>query len=335
VLKLEDAALVTRAERELAVRRTDAPDTLDAVLAGLAEHWGAKIALYRPCATREGWGIEFLLHIGLRPDIATAFGNYLQTAPRQWSAFDPVRPAPEQRNRVVGNGDLIGDRDPEDIHVVRHFYKPGGLWGLQPMRMLVCDGPMLLAYASAWRQQPFRPSQRATLQALGPALRRRLRLERNVRFAPTLDALVKTLDLIEAPAFLLARRHVECANEAGRQLLQLRGRSLLRSLFDSVERPQEPYEVTALKAIGVPDAHLVIVRGDAMTIIRAARMARAFGLTPRQKDVLTLLAHGDEITDIATKLACIESTIEHHVTAILGKVGVESRSRLLAMFWSA
>jgi len=60
----------------------------------------------------------------------------------------------------------------------------------------------------------------------------------------------------------------------------------------------------------------------------------AWKLTPRQTDVLRLVARGDANKDIAAALGCAENTIELHVTGLLRRVGVSSRTQLVARFWS-
>jgi DNA-binding CsgD family transcriptional regulator len=60
---------------------------------------------------------------------------------------------------------------------------------------------------------------------------------------------------------------------------------------------------------------------------RAATRANPASLTARQLDVLALLARGDRNADIAAKLFLSEKTVDHHVSAILRKLGVRSRGQ--------
>jgi DNA-binding NarL/FixJ family response regulator len=57
------------------------------------------------------------------------------------------------------------------------------------------------------------------------------------------------------------------------------------------------------------------------------RPARAHprGLTPREQEVLELIAGGLTNGEIAAKLLISEKTVDHHVSAILAKLGVPSR----------
>ncbi|MBO8194574.1 response regulator transcription factor [Streptomyces oryzae] len=61
----------------------------------------------------------------------------------------------------------------------------------------------------------------------------------------------------------------------------------------------------------------------------AARAARAAvdRLTPREREVLALVAEGDGNAEIAAALAMRESTVKAHVSRILGVLGVDNRVR--------
>jgi DNA-binding CsgD family transcriptional regulator len=58
---------------------------------------------------------------------------------------------------------------------------------------------------------------------------------------------------------------------------------------------------------------------------RRATQAHPSGLTPRQQDVLTLLAAGSSNADIAAKLFISVKTVDHHVSAILSRLDVTTR----------
>jgi DNA-binding CsgD family transcriptional regulator len=55
-----------------------------------------------------------------------------------------------------------------------------------------------------------------------------------------------------------------------------------------------------------------------------------FGLTPRQLDVLGHLAEGMTNAEIADRLFVSSRTVDHHVSAILGKLGASTRTAAVA-----
>jgi DNA-binding NarL/FixJ family response regulator len=64
---------------------------------------------------------------------------------------------------------------------------------------------------------------------------------------------------------------------------------------------------------------------------RPSTAANAGGLTARQAEVLRLLAAGMSTVDIATRLTLSPKTVEHHVSAVLDKLGAASRGRAVAV----
>jgi DNA-binding CsgD family transcriptional regulator len=63
---------------------------------------------------------------------------------------------------------------------------------------------------------------------------------------------------------------------------------------------------------------------------RAASRAAPAGLTPRQVEVLDLLAAGATNAEIAETLVIAPKTVDHHVSAVLQKLGVASRREAAA-----
>jgi DNA-binding CsgD family transcriptional regulator len=59
---------------------------------------------------------------------------------------------------------------------------------------------------------------------------------------------------------------------------------------------------------------------------RAATRAAPAGLTAREQEVLALLAEGLPDREISRRLFISERTVHHHVSAVLGKIGVSSRT---------
>ena len=53
-------------------------------------------------------------------------------------------------------------------------------------------------------------------------------------------------------------------------------------------------------------------------------------LTPREVEVLSLVAEGLRNSEIAERLFLAEKTVDHHVSAILRKLGVHTRGQAAA-----
>jgi DNA-binding CsgD family transcriptional regulator len=64
---------------------------------------------------------------------------------------------------------------------------------------------------------------------------------------------------------------------------------------------------------------------------RATTRNNPFELTEREMDVLTLLVNGLNNPTIATRLSISPRTVEHHVSAVLAKLQVQSRSEAVAL----
>jgi DNA-binding NarL/FixJ family response regulator len=59
---------------------------------------------------------------------------------------------------------------------------------------------------------------------------------------------------------------------------------------------------------------------------RAATRAAPAGLTAREQEVLALLSEGLPNREISRRLVISERTVDHHVSAVLSKIGVSSRT---------
>ncbi len=64
---------------------------------------------------------------------------------------------------------------------------------------------------------------------------------------------------------------------------------------------------------------------------RAATTRTAYGLTARQLEVLGLLASGLRNSEIAASMVLSERTVDHHVSAVLAKLGVQTRAQAAAV----
>jgi two-component system nitrate/nitrite response regulator NarL len=154
----------------------------------------------------------------------------------------------------------------------------------------------------------------------------------------TSETVAVALDAIAAPAFLVRRAGgIEFANEAGRLLFERRGPSLARSVHTAVvaRGRTEGVSVTPLQSDGAWSRAIVVLHGEnASAEARLAVATVRWKLTPRQREVVALLARGDSNKDIAAKLRCTPRTAEVHVAAVLTKARVETRGQLIARFWN-
>jgi DNA-binding CsgD family transcriptional regulator len=106
-------------------------------------------------------------------------------------------------------------------------------------------------------------------------------------------------------------------------------RALLQSFLDDEESLGEAL-ATARELGAEPLVRRVSdrLRGCGYAVPRGPRrstQANAAGLTPRQVEVLELVVSGLSNLDIAEQLVLSERTVEHHVAAVLRKLGTSSR----------
>ncbi len=113
---------------------------------------------------------------------------------------------------------------------------------------------------------------------------------------------------------------IGCPYEAARARLASADEAALRSALATFERldakPAADMALQRLREIGASTSR----RGR-----NRATRAHPAGLTAREADILTLIVDGRTNREIAERLYLSPKTVEHHVTAILGKLGVPSR----------
>ena len=104
------------------------------------------------------------------------------------------------------------------------------------------------------------------------------------------------------------------------------------ALLDSGQEPALRRALALLGALGA-EAPAAIVRRRLRELgarsiprgVRASTQANPFGLTAREVEVLALVGAGLANLEISDRLVISERTVEHHVAAVLAKVGVRSR----------
>ncbi|HET8949007.1 MAG TPA: AAA family ATPase, partial [Solirubrobacteraceae bacterium] len=111
------------------------------------------------------------------------------------------------------------------------------------------------------------------------------------------------------------------------------------ALSDAGDEAARLDALTRYEALGAPRsaAHLRRrLRADGVKRIprgpRAASRLGPAGLTPRETEVLELIVRGATNAEIARELVISAKTVDHHVSAVLGKLGVGSRREAGAAF---
>ena len=98
---------------------------------------------------------------------------------------------------------------------------------------------------------------------------------------------------------------------------------------DPVQRALAVELLDRLGAMATADRQRVILRRDGITKVpprpRERTRANPAGLTNRQLDVAKLIARGFTNAEIAARLYISPKTADHHVSAILGKLGLPNR----------
>jgi ATP/maltotriose-dependent transcriptional regulator MalT len=91
-------------------------------------------------------------------------------------------------------------------------------------------------------------------------------------------------------------------------------------------------DLDALRERLMADSHLELVdrveQAEAVVSLPPARRTEPLieGLTPREHEVLFLLADGLHNRDLAQALAISEHTVKFHLASIFGKLGVSTRT---------
>jgi ATP/maltotriose-dependent transcriptional regulator MalT len=163
---------------------------------------------------------------------------------------------------------------------------------------------------------------------------------------PALQAIASFVEGIVAAArtdFEEARRRFEDAidlfDEAGAPYEAARSRRELANVLAAVNRPDAAVReaqaaFTILEEIGAVGecerAAAILRRLEVTSPERAGNAASAAGLTRREREILGLLAQGLSDKEAATALSLSEHTIHRHVSNILNKLDVPSRTAAVA-----
>ena len=341
----------------LSVLRDGEPSSLTWLVPELREILGAdRVLAYGVDGADQSFALEFAHGAGFsleRAELRRRLELGLSSARRPWALFDPRRPEAQQRNVVVtmppppalaGRADTLfrhlglpSDRRERLIRrMVRlneRFLPQIRLRDLHVCRVLVCEGPQLLAWLGAFSAEAFGERQRLVVARLVPALLRRLWLERTLDTAAVKSrALDAVLDAIGAPAWLLGPAGRISLRNASARTAAAPEHSMM---LDAMHRGHcAGLECIRVVAPGMPDHHLVIDRRPSgPSTVRLEVVRRRWRLTERQTEILALVARGEANKSIAALLRCSVRAVEFHVTMLLRKAGVESRSGLVAAYF--
>jgi DNA-binding CsgD family transcriptional regulator len=300
--------------------------------------------------------------------VHSALDGSMSAVGAPWGWFDPARPEPAQRNRALHFRSLaetesqrmplpdlpageVGRRlglSEDELETVREraltrsgaVFRQLGVEHMAWLRTLVCEGPALLGWVGIGREEPFTEREQRLLQALTPALQRRLTVETRLRESGLMStALEVAMEALGRAAWVVsASGRVVHANSAGRVRLE-RGEA---ELMEQLRRGARgipcsgPLTLTPLRTPGLPSHYLAIDTGTASSAAaRVQALSARWSLTARESEVLTHIVQGETNKTIAARLGCAERTVEVHVTHLLSKAQVESRSALIARFFQS
>lgn len=310
---------------------------LEAFLTSLCDALGAiNTCCFTPVVAERGWSLQGALGAGaLSQSRLRALRLMVQDMPADEpfvASYDPYAVSVPQRNvaLTLRGMEQIGVLNGPALHTVSSnvLRLPH-----DAMRVLVCDGPRLVAWVGVLREEPFRRAEVRLLQRLVEPLGQHLRLAQHLRSAGVYGAALEiALEALAVPAFVVGPRYsIELANTAGAQLLASQRSALFAQLRASERNdPAAPFSITQLAGAGTRGYMLAI--GKTAVGTRGASLARAktlWRLSPKQTRVLELVADGQSNKDVARELGCAEVTVEQHLTRIFRASGAKNRTDLI------
>ncbi|MDB4960828.1 MAG: LuxR family transcriptional regulator [Myxococcales bacterium] len=303
------------------------------------------VLLYSVSEVADGWHVSRWNQAGGNPRCGELLRRAVETRATSVFYYDLLLPAPSQRNRVVEATAWIDREQPgtwDASRMCREVLAPLKLHAHRQPRALLCEGPSLLAWFGALHPGPVSRRQKRLLSALVPVMQQRLTVDRHLAQAHRVSSALRgALEHVGSAAFVVgARGTIHETNAAGRVLLDEHRADVVQALVDAAagRANRLGIELVPLAERGVPRHYLALVRrAEAET--RVASCIRTcvehWGLTPRQGEVLALVARGLANATIAAMLHVGERNIELHMTAIFDCAGVDSRAALVARVLTA
>jgi DNA-binding NarL/FixJ family response regulator len=144
-------------------------------------------------------------------------------------------------------------------------------------------------------------------------------------FASRVDAEVVLLDL-ELPGI----SGVEAVSKIAAAVLVLTAYANDEQIDAVLRAGARGYLLKGAALAEIEHAIRAVARGerylDSRIALRVAALSNAPRLSPREREVLRLIAAGRSNKEIATELGVTERTVKFHVTAIFNKLGAENRA---------
>jgi DNA-binding CsgD family transcriptional regulator/PAS domain-containing protein len=316
-------------------------DNLHAALEALREVTGTdKVVLYdlKQSPLSDDLMIDREVVVSLMPGSwRSAVDEYLRGRGTSWGIYNPVRPEPAQRDLVLSTAEVAVLTDGRVLAMRDAVFQRIGIVGFDTMRALVCDGPSMLAWIGIVQPEATTERQRQLMALLLPAFRKRLAFERIVsETAMAGTSMAAALEQVSGAAWVLgAGGRIAHANAAGAARFDADPTATRVDLVACAAGGADPrFKVTQLrKGDGGDAGHLVIETLDDRPRV-ASDAARRYNLTPAQTRVLEHVARGASNATIAAELHVAERTVEAHVTAILIKAQVASRSALIVRIYA-
>ncbi|HEY0463284.1 MAG TPA: LuxR C-terminal-related transcriptional regulator, partial [Polyangiaceae bacterium] len=264
------------------------------------------------------------------------FGDWLSSG-RPFAHFDATCPDPRQRNSVVTLTALrqLVPLRPEDEAIYTELWPSMGLTNFEQLRVLVCEGDSLLAWVGGFQESTPRPGQVRALEALAPALQRRLSWERWIGdLAGRAAGLEQLIDSNLRPTFLLGRNaRIIAENGAGRAWLMEDRDQVLRLLGDlGTGGNRSGVDVMSVNArsFGQPLTLATLSRpvARAHPSPSPSHAYNARKLPPRLRRVALAVARGLTDKEVAGALGLSVSTVRTYVRQLYGLLGVHNRVQL-------
>lgn len=223
-----------------------------------------------------------------------------------------------------------------------------GLGIIDELRAVLVSGDMAWASLTLYRVAPREPFDDGDETVVRRALRAMADLFRLAMLRAAIDT---PSGLDDPPGMLLVApdgRVSALSAAAQRWLDAIDDRHRIPSIVRSVAAAAAAGDSLAHAAVPTADGRWVMLHAAPLTghdtgmgiIIEEARpaevsdvIARAYGLTPREREVTALAAQGRSTKQIAHDLEISPFTVQDHLKAVFAKIGVQSRAELVATLY--